>query len=146
MPGPSSKDFAKFLEEGGEPEDVSQSLAKARDLLEKGEATPETLALLPEALQVALVERAARRGQAALISDAAASLNKEVAKAARRALHHLRSRGVAVQEPKQKAPQKAAPRAEEGLPSYSSHIDARGQRIVFFLRRVPLEGYDLFQG
>jgi hypothetical protein len=105
--------------------------------------------LLPSALEeravAALVALLIARGDAARLERLAASPDKALAKPARRGLHVLRTRGVA-------AP-KAEPRAfriERGpyvdeVPSVATHVDGRGERVVFLARPAPDGGLHVFQ-
>jgi hypothetical protein len=96
----------------------------------------EDVALLPSGLtdadRAALIDMLIDRGDAARLDRLGASPDKALAKAARRALHQLRTQGVA-------APSGArvfrvvGPYAEPPPPSYASVVDGRGERVVWFV-------------
>jgi hypothetical protein len=108
-------------------------------------AKPEELATLPGLLAVA----AARAALAASRVDALAALavhpEKDVAKEAKRGLHLLRVRGVAVPEVAASAPPPAAAPAEPPLAAYASAIDGRGEQAVWLARNVPGKGVEVGQ-
>jgi hypothetical protein len=109
-------------------------------------AKAEELATLPGVLAVA----AARAALAASHPDALAALaahpEKEVAKEAKRGLHLLRIRGVAVPEvPAPAPPPAAAAPAEPALTAYASAIDGRGEQAVWLPRNVPGKGVEVAQ-
>ena len=108
----------------------------ARKLLE-GE--PVGADALPPELGLAVLEAAVamkRPGPAEVLS---ASRDREVAKAARRALYRLRSAGVAVNE-RTRAPEPAAPAQPvaggESLPGFASLPDGTGQRALLLAQPV----------
>jgi hypothetical protein len=88
------------------------------------------------------IDRLVASGDAARLQELAESKDKAVAKAARRALHVLKTRGVSLAE---------KPRAfklqvggEPAPPSLASVIDGRGERIVWYVRESD-DGYGVFQ-
>lgn len=93
---------------------------------------------LPAELALAVLEAAValrRTGPAETLSSSA---DREVAKAARRALYRLRSAGVAIPE-RARAPEPAAPAPPspvEALPGFSSLPDGTGQRALLLARPV----------
>ncbi|MCP3103234.1 hypothetical protein LZ198_30575, partial [Myxococcus sp. K15C18031901] len=102
------------------PDDaVEAARALTRDL---AAATPAQVEALPEPLAHAVLEAAVLEGQPALAEALSASSVKPLAKAAKKALYQLRSRGVAVAQPAKPAPA-PAPRAApppEALPALAS--------------------------
>ncbi|HEY6005334.1 MAG TPA: hypothetical protein VIV57_20810 [Anaeromyxobacter sp.] len=109
-------------------------------------AKAEELATLPGVLAVA----AARAALAASRTDALAALaahpEKEVAKEAKRGLHLLKIRGVAVPEvPAPAPPPAAAAPAEPPLAAYASAIDGRGEQAVWLPRILPGKGIEVGQ-
>jgi hypothetical protein len=108
-------------------------------------AKPEELATLPGPLAVA----AARAALAASRVDALAALalhaEKDVAKEAKRGLHLLKIRGIAVPEVAAPAPPPAAATPEPPLPAYASAIDGRGEQAVWLPRNVPGKGIEIAQ-
>jgi len=132
-----TEDLAQALR-GGEaaPEGVlGRDWDNARQVLAgQGEA-----AALPPALALAVLEVAVDNrtpGPAERLSSAG---DREVAKAARRALYRLRSAGVAVTPP-ERAPARVSPSAEPEpqptLPAFVSLPDGTGQRGVLLARPV----------
>ncbi|WP_242345761.1 hypothetical protein [Anaeromyxobacter terrae] len=117
----------------------------SRLLLGLSRAKPEEIATLPAPLAAALCRAALGAGRADVLAALAGHAGKEVAKEAKRSLHVLRSRGVAVPEP-QRAPAPAPPAAEEPpLPAYASAIDGQGERAVWLPRNVPGKGVEVAQ-
>jgi len=108
-------------------------------------AKPEEVATLPAPLAVVVCRSALVAGRADLVATLAGHAGKEVAKEAKRALHILKSRGVAVPEPPRPAvPPPAAP-ADLPLPVYATAIDAHGERAVWIPRSVPGKGVEVAQ-
>jgi len=117
----------------------------SRLLLGISKAKAEEVATLPAPLAAAL----ARAAQAASRGDVLAALaghpEKDVAKEAKRGLHLLRSRGVAVPEPPRPAAAAPAPPPEVPLPAYASAVDGHGERAVWIPRVVPGRGIEIAQ-
>jgi hypothetical protein len=117
----------------------------SRLLLGLARAKPEDVATLPSPLAAALCRAALVAGRADLLAALAGHSGKEVAKEAKRGLHVLRSRGVAVPDlPRPAAPLLAAP-PEPALPAYESAIDGQGERAVWLARSVPGKGIEVAQ-
>jgi hypothetical protein len=117
----------------------------ARLALGIARATPEEVATLPGALAAALARAAAAAGRGDVLAALTARPEKEVAKEAKRGLHLLRSRGVAVPEPARAAAPAAPPAPEPRLDAYASSIDGNGERAVWVPRNVPGKGIEVAQ-
>ncbi|MBN9683939.1 MULTISPECIES: hypothetical protein [unclassified Corallococcus] len=117
-------------------------VARARRLADDvGAATPAAVEALPEALAGAVLEAAVLAGQVALPEALSASPVKPLAKAAKKALYRLRSRGVTPAE----APREAAPApAPETLPTLVTVVSSAGQ-YGLLLTRVVRGGVELLQ-
>lgn len=101
-----------------------------------GAASPAAVEPLPEALAAAVLEAAVLEGQPALPEALSASPVKPLAKAAKKALYRLRSRGVAVPEaPRPAAPEAPRPAATpEALPGLVSAMTSQGERGLVLAR------------
>jgi regulator of protease activity HflC (stomatin/prohibitin superfamily) len=108
-------------------------------------AKPEEVASLPPVLALAALRAALAAGRADVLAAAAASESREVAKEAKRGLHVLRTRGVAVPELPRSAPVPPPAPAEPELPCYASAIDGQGERAVWLARAVPGKGIEVAQ-
>jgi hypothetical protein len=119
----------------------------ARLLLGLARAKPDEIATLPAPLAVALARGALAAGRADVLAALAGHAGKEVAKEAKRGLHVLKSRGVAVPEPPRAstAPAQTAAAAEPPLPGYASAIDAQGERAIWLPRSLPGKGIEVAQ-
>ena len=117
-------------------------MERARSLAaEPASAPPADVEALPEPLALALLEGSVLAGQPALAEALAGSGNKALAKAAKKALYRLRSRGIEVAEPPRARP--PSPRARrvagpEPLPALLTSIDGTGERVLEIAR--PLRG------
>jgi hypothetical protein len=123
-------------EEAGRATRVLHGLARAKG---------EEVATLAGPLAAAVARAALAAGRADLLAALAVHADKEVAKEARRGLHVLKTRGVAVPElPRPAAP--PPPRVEEpALPAYASAVDGRGERAIWIPRNVPGRGIEVGQ-
>jgi hypothetical protein len=92
-----------------------------------------------------LVETLLERRDAARLQRLADARDKRLAKPARRGLHVLKTRGVALPAPQKREFVVRGPFAEADQPSLASLIDGRGERIVWLLRPNADKGFDLFQ-
>jgi hypothetical protein len=113
--------------------EAAQGLARAPE-----SAQPAALEALPEPLALAVLEAAVRAQATALPEALAASSNKALAKAGKKALYRLRSSGVAVESPArpvEPAPQ-AAPESEEAPPALLSAVTGNGERAMILARPV----------
>ena len=104
-----------------------------------------TCPTLPGALAVAVARAALGAGRADLLAALATHPGKEAAKEAKRGLHLLRSRGVAVPEVPRPPGPAAAPAPEAPLPAYATAIDGQGERAVWVARSVPGKGVEIAQ-
>ncbi|HYO70863.1 MAG TPA: hypothetical protein VEU33_32765 [Archangium sp.] len=120
----------------------SDAVERARSLAaEPASAPPADVEALPEPLALALLEGTVLAGQPALAEALAASGNKGLAKAARKALYRLRSRGVEVAEPPRSSasePSRPVVLGPEPLPALLTSIDGTGERVLEIAR--PLRG------
>lgn len=117
----------------------------ARLVLTIGRAKAEDVATLPAPLALAALRAAVAANRTDLITALAAGPAKEAGKEAKRLLHQLRSRGVAVPElPRVAAPAAPAP-AEPDLPCYASTLDGQGERAVWLARNLPGRGVEVGQ-
>jgi hypothetical protein len=105
--------------------------------------------LLPATLDAgaveALVDALVARADALRLERLAGSRDKTVAKAARRGLHVLKTRGYKAPSTQTHEYRVHGPFAESDLPSLASLIDGRGERIVWLVRPNPDHGVDVFQ-
>ena len=146
-PIPHLKTLTTWLSsgEGAAPEAYAADAPRARAALDAKDAG--TLVSLPVELQVAAAEvLAARQDVATLVSLEERTAYKDVRKAAGRALHVLRTKGVKVDEP--------APRGDgfryhvvdgEQPRSYASITDPEGDRMVWLGLAHAQEGRMAFQ-
>ncbi|MBN8231573.1 hypothetical protein JYK02_29075 [Corallococcus macrosporus] len=117
-------------------------VARARRLVDDvGAASQADVEALPEALAGAVLEAAVLAGQVALPEALSASSVKPLAKAAKKALYRLRSRGVTPPEAPKAAP---APVAVETLPTLVTLVSSTGQ-YGLLLTRVVRGGVELLQ-
>jgi hypothetical protein len=116
----------------------------ARLLLTLSRAKPEEVASLPPQLAIAVLHAAAQAGRVELVSALSAASQKELAKEAKRLLHRLKLRGVAIPEPAP-APVPPPPPAEPPPAAYASTIDSRGERAIWLPRNVPGRGIEVAQ-
>ncbi|HET9554172.1 MAG TPA: hypothetical protein VFP50_14485, partial [Anaeromyxobacteraceae bacterium] len=109
-------------------------------------AKPEEAATLPAPLAAAVLRAAAAAGRVDLIAALAGRPEKEVAKEAKRQLHQLKTRGVAVPEPSRPAAPALTPApAEPPPPAYGTTVDGQGERAVWLTRNVPGRGLEVAQ-
>ena len=121
----------------------SDAVERARSFAaEPASAPPADVEALPDPLALALLEGSVLAGQPALAEALAASGNKGLAKAARKALYRLRSRGIEVAEtPRPSAAEASRPvvaASPEPLPALLTSIDGTGERVLEIAR--PLRG------
>lgn len=111
-----------------------------------GRVQAEEVAGLPAPLAGAVLRAAAAAGRLDLLAAVAAAPAKEAAKEAKRLLHHLRSRGVAVPEPARAPPPPppAAP-AEPAPTTYASAVDGQGERAIWLTRHLQGRGVEVAQ-
>lgn len=124
-------------EEAGRAARVVHGIAKA---------SPEEAADLPAPLAVAAARAALAASRPDVLAALAVHREKEVAKEAKRGLHILKARGVAVPEVALPAPPPpAAPPPEPPLAAYATAIDDRGEQVVWLPRAVPGKGIEVAQ-
>ena len=104
--------------------------------------------LLPTALTAAegaaLVEILRARGDAARLNRLGEATDKALAKLARKALHVLRTKGVAAPAPIKHEFRPVGPHAPTEDLSLASIIDGRGERVVWLVRAAD-NGFDVFE-
>ncbi|QRK04806.1 hypothetical protein JQX13_31875 [Archangium violaceum] len=117
----------------------ADAVRHARALAAEPASTPADVESLPEPLALAVLEGSVLAGQPALAEALAGSGNKALAKAARKALYRLRSRGVALSEPARPSePPRPLLTGPEPLPALLTSIDGTGERVIEIAR--PLRG------
>ncbi|WP_164017327.1 hypothetical protein [Pyxidicoccus trucidator] len=124
---------------------VEAARALARDV---GAATPAAVEPLPDALAAAVLEAAVLEGLPALPEALSDSRVKPLAKAAKKALYRLRSRGVAVAvapRPSTPEPSHAAAPVPEALPAMASTLSSAGERAVVMARALRGGGVEMVQ-
>jgi hypothetical protein len=117
----------------------------ARLLIGIAKAKPQEVATLPGPLASAIARAALGAGRADLLAALAAHAEKEVAKEAKRGLHVLKTRGVAVPEPPRAVAAAPAPAPEPAFPAYATAVDGNGERAVWIPRNVPGKGVEIAQ-
>jgi hypothetical protein len=117
----------------------------SRLLLGLARAKPEEVVTLPAPLAAALCRAAVQAGRTDVVAALAGHTAKEVAKEAKRSLHVLRARGVAVPEPPRAAPPPTPAAAEPPLAAYASAIDGRGEQALWIPRTIPGKGIEVAQ-
>lgn len=118
----------------------------ARLLMVLPKAKPEDVASLPGPLAQALTRAAFGISRVELLSALAGHAEKDVAKEAKRCLHVLRTRGVAVPEPaRPPPPPPPPPPAEAPLSALATTVDGHGERVVWLPRSVPGRGIEVGQ-
>ncbi len=139
-PNVESRDVAAAAgvprEEVGRAARLVSAIAKAR---------PEEALTLPGLLAAAVARAALAASRTDLLAALAAHPQKDVAKEAKRGLHLLRARGVAVPEPPRPAAPAPSAAPEPPLAAYASAIDGRGERAVWLPRSVPGKGIEIAQ-
>ena len=139
-PNVESRDIAEAAgvprEEAGRASRLLIAIAKAK---------PEEAATLPGPLAAAIARAALAAGRADLLAALAAHPEKEVAKEAKRGLHVLKTRGVAVPEPPRAAAPPPVSAPEPPLPAYASAVDGTGERAVWIPRNVAGKGIEIAQ-
>jgi hypothetical protein len=118
--------------------DVEAARRLAGDVATASAAAVEAL---PEALASAVLEAAVQAGATALPEGLSASRVKPLAKAAKKALYQLRSRGV---KPPEAPRQEARPAEPESLPTLVTVVSSSGQ-YGLLLTRVVRGGVEMLQ-
>jgi hypothetical protein len=106
-----------------------------------GAASTASVEALPEALAAAVLEAAVQAGNTALPEGLSGSRVKPLAKAAKKALYQLRSRGV---KPPEAPRQEARSASEEALPTLVTVVSSSGQ-YGLLLTRVVRGGVEMLQ-
>lgn len=101
-------------------------------------------AVLDDAAGEALVALLVGRGDAARLARLGEGSDKALAKRARKALHLLRTRGVAAPKAAKREFRPHGPYGAAEDVSLASMIDGRGERIVWLVRDAE-RGYDVFE-
>ena len=123
----------------------AEAARAARLLVGLAKARPEEIATLPAPLAAAILRAAVTGERLEILATLAASSEKVLSKDAKRALHVLRARGVAIPEAPRAAPPPPTTPAEEVFPSYASSIDGQGERAIWIARNVPGRGVEVGQ-
>jgi hypothetical protein len=139
-PNVESRDVAAAA--GVSREDAARA---ARLVLGIAKASPDEVARLPAPLALAACRAALAGARPDVLAALAGHAGKEVAKEAKRGLHLMKSRGVAVPEPPRPAAPPAAVAPEPALPAYATAVDGRGERAVWVARGVPGKGVEIAQ-
>ncbi|MGC3997387.1 MAG: hypothetical protein QM767_07735 [Anaeromyxobacter sp.] len=130
-------EFGVPREEAGRASRLVMGLARAK---------PEDLLTLPGPLAAALARAAQNASRADLLVALGGHASKDVAKEAKRALHVLKTRGVAIPEsPRAAPPPPPPPAADPALAAYASVVDGTGERAVWLPRGVPGRGVEIAQ-
>lgn len=125
---------------------VREDAARAARLVAGiAKAAPDDALTLPAPLAVAVARAALAAGRAELLTALATHPGKDAAKEAKRGLHLLKTRGVAVPEPPRPAPPPPAAAPEAPLPCYATTVDGQGERAVWIPRTVPGKGVEIAQ-
>jgi hypothetical protein len=133
---------AQIAEVAGVPRE--EAGRAARLLMTLARTRAEEVATLPGPLAAAVLHAAAQAGRVDLVAALAAAGEKEVAKEAKRQLHRLKLRGVAIPETPPPAPALTPP-PEPPPAAYGSTFDGRGERAVWLPRNVPGRGLEVAQ-
>jgi hypothetical protein len=139
-PNVESRDVAAAA--GVAREDAARA---ARLVVAIAKASPEDALSLPAPLAVAVARAGLAAGRTDLLAALAAHPGKEAAKEAKRGLHILKARGVAVPEPPRPAPPPPAAAPEAPLPCYATVVDGQGEQAVWIPRPVPGKGVEIAQ-
>src|SRR6266568_992981 len=139
-PNVESRDVATAA--GVSREDAARA---ARLVSAVANAAPEEALSLPAPLAVALARAALAAGRTDLLAALAGHAGKEAAKEAKRGLHVLKTRGVAVPEPPRPPAPASVAAPEPGLPAYATAVDGQGERAVWLARPVPGKGVEIVQ-
>ncbi|MBI5067008.1 MAG: hypothetical protein HZB56_02130 [Deltaproteobacteria bacterium] len=133
----------QIAEAAGVPRDEVGKAARMVHAIARAKA--EEVSALPGPLALAVLRAAAAAGRADVLAAVAAGENRDAAKEAKRSLHLLRVRGVAVPELPRAAPPPVNPPVEPELPCYASSLDGQGERAVWLARNVPGKGVEVGQ-
>lgn len=138
MANPSKTLLEQLLSGAPVPGHPDEAVARARALA--AEPSAQGVAALPHALALAVIEAAVSKQAVEVLNaltDKSAG-SKELAKAAKRALHQLRSAGVEVPEAKPAATVASVrPALEEAQPSLLTPMDGTGDYGLVVVRPIP---------
>lgn len=124
------------------PEAVEQARTLAKDA---ASATPAAVEALPAALAEAILEGAVLAGSTTLPEALSQSGVKPLAKAAKKALYRLRSKGVAVAEAPRPAPEPVRAPEPEALSCLATSITGQGRRGLILARPIRGGGLEAAQ-
>jgi hypothetical protein len=139
-PNVESRDVAAAA--GVSREDAARA---ARLIAGIARATPEDALALPAPLAVAAARAALVSGRADLLAALVGHPGKDAAKEAKRGLHLLKTRGVAVPEPPRPAPASPSLPVEQPLPCYATTMDGQGERAIWIPRAIAGKGIEIGQ-
>ena len=139
-PNVESRDVAQAA--GVSREDAARA---ARAVAAIAKVSTADAVALPAPLAVAVARAALAAGRVDVLAALAAHPGKEAAKEAKRGLHLLKTRGVAVPEAPRPAPPPAAPSLEAPLACYATAIDGQGERAVWIPRSLAGKGIEISQ-
>ena len=132
-----SHKILEALRSGGELPFPHEAVEKARTILrDPAYARAAELEALPDELALAVLDATVHAGVTSLADVLSGSAKKPLAKAAKKALYQLRSKGVAVPEKKQEPTPAPAGQREELPPSLVSAITGNGERALIVGRPV----------
>jgi hypothetical protein len=133
---------AQIAEAAGVPRE--EAGRAARLLMTLARTRAEEVATLPPPLAAAVLHAAAQAGRVDLVAALAAREEKDLAKEAKRQLHRLKLRGVAIPEAPPPAPALTPP-PEPPPTAYGSTFDGQGERAVWLPRHLPGRGVEVAQ-
>ena len=139
----SNVESATIAEAAGVPRE--EAGRAARLLLTMSRAKVEEIASLPAPLAAAVLLAAALADRVDLVAGLAAREEKELSKEAKRHLHRLKLRGLAIPEAPAPAPALTPP-PEPPPVAYGSIFDGHGERAVWLPRAIPGRGLEVAQG
>lgn len=128
------------------PDFAPEAVAQARTLAQDAAAAPAAaVEALPPPLAEALLEGAVLAGSIALPEALSRSHVKPLAKAAKKALYRLRSKGVAVPEAPRPEPEPAKAPEPEVWPCLATSITKDGRRAMILVRPIRGGGLEAAQ-
>jgi hypothetical protein len=136
-------DSQELAEKTGEPREAAARAARL--VVGIAKAKPEDVCSLPGPLASAVAQAALQNGRADVLAALANHPSRDTAKEAKRGLHLLRSRGVAVPEVARPAPPQAPAAPEPSFSCYASGVDGEGERVIWISRSVPGRGVEMGQ-
>jgi hypothetical protein len=137
-------DSQQVAEATGAPRE--DAVRAARLVMGIAKAQPEEASSLPGSLAAAVARAALQGGRADILVALAVHPSREAAKEAKRGLHILKSRGVAVPQPQRPNPARTSSATPEpSFPCYASGMDGEGERAVWIARAAPGRGVEVGQ-